>query len=119
MAQDIAMQRGGESMDITTKVLGRWLVPVLLAGSAPVYAQDKPANYPQRPIRIIIGVAPGAGADMVARLTAQLFTERWGQNAVVDPRPGGGGVVASDTLAKSTPDATRSCSRGMGCCCRR
>jgi len=67
-------------------------------------AQDKPSNYPVRPIRIIIGVAPGAGADMVARATAQLFTERWSQNAVVDPRPGGGGVVASDTLLKSTPD---------------
>ncbi len=83
----------------------RWTgVAVLLAAGAPVLAQDKPINYPVRPIRIIIGVAPGAGADMVARATAQLFMERWGQNAVVEPRPGGGGVVASDTLAKSNPD---------------
>ena len=67
-------------------------------------AQDKPAGYPVRPIRIIIGVAPGAGADMVARATAQLLTDRWGQNAVVDPRPGGGGVIASELVAKSTPD---------------
>lgn len=67
-------------------------------------AQDKPPGYPVRPIRIIIGVAPGAGADMVARATAQLLTERWGQNAVVDPRPGGGGVLATETAAKSSPD---------------
>jgi tripartite-type tricarboxylate transporter receptor subunit TctC len=89
-----------------TKRLGRRLVPALfvVAGAPAVQAQDKPANYPVRPIRIIIGVAPGAGADMVARATAQLFVERWGQNAVVDPRPGGGGVVASGTLAKSSPD---------------
>jgi len=77
---------------------------LLLAATTLASAQDKPLNYPVRPIRIIIGVAPGAGADMVARATAQLFVERWAQNAVVDPRPGGGGVIASDTLAKSSPD---------------
>ncbi len=68
------------------------------------FAQDKPPGYPVRPIRIIIGVAPGAGADMVARATAQLLTERWGQNAVVDPRPGGGGVLATEMAAKASPD---------------
>ena len=67
-------------------------------------AQDKPPGYPVRPIRIIIGVQPGAGSDMVARATAQILTEKWGQNAVVDPRPGGGGVIASELMAKSTPD---------------
>jgi tripartite-type tricarboxylate transporter receptor subunit TctC len=40
----------------------------------------------------------------VARATAQILTERWGQNAVVDPRPGGGGVIASELVSKSTPD---------------
>ncbi len=84
--------------------LGCWLTPAVLAYSATVLAQDKPPGYPVRPIRIIIGVAPGAGADMVARATAQLLTDRWGQNAVVDPRPGGGGVIASELTAKSTPD---------------
>jgi tripartite-type tricarboxylate transporter receptor subunit TctC len=77
---------------------------VLLLASAAAPAAEKGASYPTRPIRIIIGVAPGAGADMVARTTAQIMTERWGHNAVVDPRPGGGGVIASETLLKSTPD---------------
>ncbi len=88
-------------------MIGKWgccLSVAVLVYSAPVLAQDKPSGYPVRPIRIIIGVAPGAGADMVARATAQLLTERWGQNAVVDPRPGGGGVIASELMAKSTPD---------------
>ena len=58
-----------------------------------------------RPIRIIIGVQPGAGSDMVARATAQILTEKWGQNAVVDPRPGGGGVIASELTAKSALEA--------------
>lgn len=86
---------------------GRCLAPALLAFGAtatPLFAQDKPAGYPVRPIRIIISVAPGAGADMVARMTAQILTDAWGQNVVVDPRPGGGGVVASETTARSTPD---------------
>lgn len=84
------------------------LLPVLCACGAATWAQDKAPDkvpgYPTRPIRIIIGVQPGAGADMVARATAQILTEKWGQNAVVDPRPGGGGVIASELLSKSAPD---------------
>lgn len=80
------------------------LAPVAMTCSAITYAQDKVPGYPVRPIRIIIGVAPGAGADMVARATAQILTDRWGQNAVVDPRPGGGGVIASELVSKSSPD---------------
>lgn len=81
-----------------------WLVPAAVMYAAASLAQDKVPGYPVRPIRIIIGVQPGAGADMVARATAQILSERWGQNAVVDPRPGGGGVIASELVSKSAPD---------------
>jgi tripartite-type tricarboxylate transporter receptor subunit TctC len=91
-------------MKISIGQLACCLTPAALVCSAPALSQDKPPNYPVRPIRIIIGVAPGAGADMVARATAQMLTDRWGQNAVVDPRPGGGGVIASELMAKSAPD---------------
>lgn len=94
-------------MNTMIRTCGCCLAPALLilgTVGTPVLAQDKPAGYPVRPIRIIISVAPGAGADMVARLTAQILTDAWGQNVVVDPRPGGGGVIASETTAKSTPD---------------
>ena len=84
-------------------VRGWFLLAAFVYGTLAV-AQDKPPGYPVRPIRIIIGVQPGAGADMVARATAQILTEKWGQNAVVDPRPGGGGVIASELVSKSTPD---------------
>jgi hypothetical protein len=67
-------------------------------------AQDKAAGYPVRPIRIIIAVAPGAGSDFVARGGAQLLTDKWGQNAVVDSRPGGGGIVAVELLSRAAPD---------------
>jgi tripartite-type tricarboxylate transporter receptor subunit TctC len=81
-----------------------WLTPGLFVYSAAVIAQDKPPAYPLRPIRILIGAQPGAGGDIIARVTAKLLSDRWGQNVVVDPRPGGGGVIASGLLAKSTPD---------------
>jgi tripartite-type tricarboxylate transporter receptor subunit TctC len=74
------------------------------ASGAVAIAQDKPPGYPVRPIRIIIAVSPGAGADLIARTTAQLFTDRWGQNAVVESRSGAGGVVAIETLYKATAD---------------
>jgi tripartite-type tricarboxylate transporter receptor subunit TctC len=80
----------------------------------PAAAQDKEANYPVRPLRILISVSPGAGADMVARMTAQILHERWGQNVIVDPRPGGGGVVASETLRKSQPDGYTLMQNGTG-----
>lgn len=63
-------------MNTMVRELGCWLAPAVFAYSATVLAQDKPLGYPTRPIRIIIGVAPGAGADMVARATAQLFSDR-------------------------------------------
>jgi tripartite-type tricarboxylate transporter receptor subunit TctC len=91
-------------MHAAIRALGYGLMPVALACSAVGFAQDKPADYPQRPLRIIIGVAPGGGADYMARATAQMFTERWGQNAVVDSRPGGAGIVAAETLHRATPD---------------
>jgi tripartite-type tricarboxylate transporter receptor subunit TctC len=92
----------------------RWLTPVVLATSTIAFAQQKPADYPKRPIRILISVAPGAGADYVAKLTAQILTERWGQNVVVDPRPGGGGVIATGMAAKAPPDGYTLYQNGFG-----
>ncbi len=91
-------------MNIMIRKWSYCLTPVVLAYSATLFAQDKPPGYPVRPIRIVISVAPGAGADMVARMTAQVISEKWGQNVVVEPRPGGGGVIASTLVAKAEPD---------------
>lgn len=89
---------------ITRRVWKSLLGAAAVAASACASAQEKGLNYPVRPIRIIITVAPGAGADLVARTTAQILMDRWGQNVVVDPRPGGGGVIATEVLYKSQPD---------------
>jgi tripartite-type tricarboxylate transporter receptor subunit TctC len=58
------------------------------------------AAYPARPIRFIVGPGP----DVLARLVGQKVTEHWGQQVVVDQRPGAGGIIAADTVAKSQPD---------------
>jgi len=83
-----------------------------LACNVVAFAQDKPANYPNRPIRLILTVAPGAGADAIARAAAQMVTDAWGQTVVVDNRPGAGGLIAVDTVVKAAPDGYTILSNG-------
>jgi tripartite-type tricarboxylate transporter receptor subunit TctC len=91
-----------------------WLAPLLLWGGAALAQDkaDKPGGYPNRPIRIIVAVAPGAGGDTIARMVGQMLAERWGQNAVVDNRSGGGGVIATELVARSAPDGYTLLSQG-------
>jgi tripartite-type tricarboxylate transporter receptor subunit TctC len=72
---------------------------------AAVCAADAPAQtYPSRPIRIIALSSPGSGPDIVGRLVGQKFTEAWGQQAIVDTRPGASGIIGSEIAAKAAPD---------------
>jgi len=64
----------------------------------------KPAAYPERPIRMMVGFAPGGGADTAARPLAQRLSEVLGQQVVVDNRPGAGGNIATEISAKAVPD---------------
>jgi tripartite-type tricarboxylate transporter receptor subunit TctC len=61
-------------------------------------------GYPARPVRLLVPLAPGGGTDFVARLLAQRLTEGWGQQVVVDNRPGGSAIIATELLAKSSAD---------------
>ncbi|MGZ8266601.1 MAG: Bug family tripartite tricarboxylate transporter substrate binding protein [Burkholderiales bacterium] len=67
-------------------------------------AQEKPAGYPTKPIRIIVSVAPGAGQDTIARAAGQMLNDAWGQSVVIDNRAGGGTVIAAELGAQATPD---------------
>jgi tripartite-type tricarboxylate transporter receptor subunit TctC len=62
------------------------------------------ADYPTKPVRIIVSLAPGGGVDTTGRLIGQKFTEAWGQQVVVENRPGAGGTIATEVVARSAPD---------------
>ena len=61
-------------------------------------------NYPDRPVRVLVGLAPGGGTDSVARLMTQKLADSLGQSFVVDNRPGASGSVAGEMAARAAPD---------------
>jgi len=73
-----------------------------LTGSSAAMAQA--ADFPNKPIRILVGYQPGGAADLVSRLVAKGLSEKFGQTVVVDNRSGAGGFIANEILAKSPPD---------------
>ncbi len=77
------------------------LVVATLTATA-VFAQS--SNYPNRPVRFIVPLAPGGGADVVARIIAERLSKGLGQQVVVDNRAGGGTVIGADLVAKSPAD---------------
>jgi tripartite-type tricarboxylate transporter receptor subunit TctC len=62
------------------------------------------ADYPDRPIRIIVPFTPGGSTDILARMMGQKLTEAWGQNVVVENRPGANGVVGGEVTSHANPD---------------
>lgn len=73
---------------------------LLFSASAIVAAQD----FPLRPVRIVVGFAPGGGADSAARSVAQKLIEAWGQSVIIDNRAGAGGNIATEIVSKAAPD---------------
>jgi tripartite-type tricarboxylate transporter receptor subunit TctC len=74
-----------------------------LVASLPAFAQQ-PADYPSRPIHILVGFTPGGGPDITARWIAQKLGDAWKQQVIVDNRPGAGGTVATGVVARAAPD---------------
>jgi tripartite-type tricarboxylate transporter receptor subunit TctC len=75
-----------------------------IAGTSVAQAQDKAANYPNKPVKVIVPFAAGGNADFLGRLLAQKMSETWGQQFVVENRTGAGGNIGADVIAKANPD---------------
>ena len=67
-------------------------------------AKVSAAGYPSRPVRWVVPFTPGASNDIIARLIALKLGDAWGQQFIIDNRPGAGGLVGADTVAKAAPD---------------
>ena len=78
----------------------RLLGAVLFVFATAAFAQ----TYPNKPVRIFVGFAPGGGSDIIARVIAQKLTEAFGQQFVVENRVGASGIIAADLVSKAPPD---------------
>ena len=81
-------------------LVGSLLVVVAWAAPSPAPAQ----SWPQRPVKFILPLGPGSGADIGARLLADRLTARWGQSVVVENRPGADGIVAISAFVNARDD---------------
>ena len=84
----------------------RFAVAVAAAFSSAASHAATPAaqGYPTKPIRLIVPFAPGGGLDLTARLIGQKLTQQWGQNVIVDTRPGAATIVGTEIASKALPD---------------
>ena len=95
----------------TTGILERLGVAVVLslaAASGAALAQpakkDAAANFPIRPIRLVVPVPPGGSSDASARIIGQKLTERWNQQVIIDNRAGAAEIIGTEIVAKANPD---------------
>ena len=83
-----------------TARLAAWLVAGLAAATGALYAQD----FPSRPIRLVVPIAPGGALDAVARVVGPRFSEAIGQPVVIDNRIAAGGIIGINQAAQAAPD---------------
>jgi len=82
---------------------GRGVFCALLVVAGSAWGQGA-AQFPDKPLRLVVTFAPGGNSDILARAVGPKLTEAWGKSVVVDNRSGGGGVIATEIVAKSAPD---------------
>src|SRR5688500_6911355 len=73
-------------------------------GSTCLEAHAQAPAYPSKSIRMVIALAPGGGVDTTGRFIGQKLSQMWGQAVIADNRPGAGGALATELVAKAPPD---------------
>ena len=85
------------------RCVAMYVTAALLLALPPAAAQMR-SDYPNRPVRIIVPQAAGSGVDLTARVVAQKLTDAWGQQFIVENRPGANGIIGLEAGAKAKPD---------------
>ena len=105
MTRSLNAHPGARSCLMTRRELLLGIVAALALFLAPRPAPAADASdYPSKPIRVIVGFAPGGSADITARAVGQKLTEMLGQTVVVDNRSGASGMIGLDIAARAAPD---------------
>jgi len=82
---------------------GPLLLLAALAAAQPAFAQGA-KTFPDKPVRVVVGYSPGGLPDTIARLIGQKLSESWGQQFLVENKPGANGILGADFVAKAAPD---------------
>src|ERR1019366_3596303 len=80
------------------------LTQLMLGVAALLACNARAADFPVRPVRIVVPSTPGGALDILSRMLAQKLPQRWGQPLVIDNRAGAGGIIGTEIVAKSDPD---------------
>src|SRR5882724_3972865 len=92
--------RGREGETMRAILRSAFTAAALACAATPSHGQE----FPEKPVRLVVGFTPGGPSDILARALGQKLGERWSQQVVIENRPGAGGNVAAEAVAKSTPD---------------
>ena len=82
----------------------RHVIAAAILGSFVAVSAVSAQSFPSKPVRIVVPSSAGGGADTTARLLAQRLSDVFGQQVVVDNRPGAGNIIGTELVAKAAPD---------------
>jgi tripartite-type tricarboxylate transporter receptor subunit TctC len=86
--------------DVKGRRCRQWMLAAVLA----IGATTAQAEYPDKPVRFILGFSPGGGVDIQARIVGDALQKKWGQTIVIESRAGANGSIAAEFVSRAAPD---------------